>query len=104
MERRISDTIADIRSCTAMIKLSMNIYRNSNKIINIFRTKNNKWNRICWERNDHQDTFEKIQKPYKSIFDNCIDQIKNDVAFRPGKWKMKEAELHFCHLLSGLKK
>jgi len=104
MERRISEKIAEIRSGNAMIKLSMDIYHNSNKIINIIRTKNHKWNRIYWENNDHKDTFQKIQTPYRSIFDDCINEIKNEVAFRPGKWKMLEAESHFCNLLPGLKK
>jgi len=100
----ISDTCADIRCCDAMIKLSIKVYQNNKEISEILQTK--KWNRIIWKSLDHNITLKKIQTSFQSIFNLCLDEIKNEVAYRPGKCKMLQSQEDFINqiLLAQLKK
>lgn len=99
MMRKVSDQSAHVRSGDAVIKLSIEIFQENQQISDIKRTKNRKWDCISWIPIDYDAIFKKMLNLIKPNFDLCVDQIKNEVAFRPGKWKMQEAEKHFINLI-----
>jgi hypothetical protein len=92
----MSKNTFDICGCDLMIYKTINIYKNGN-IIDEIETKK-KWSRITYKKHNPIDTQFKISKLYKPMFDKCIEEIKNEVSYRPGKIMMIETQNHFYSL------
>lgn len=61
-----------------------------------------KWNRLEWRKLDSDAIVQKMKQYYKSLFRVCLEEIEKEVTFRPGMWKMVEAQEHFLHATGDL--
>lgn len=95
---KISDDRVQIRTLKALFKWSIEVYSQNRYIID-FDTQMNRRKSFTVFRCSSDSQHDRSSRRWKQIFDTCVVQIRDEVAFRPGKIGMTSACEHFQHSL-----
>jgi hypothetical protein len=91
---KISDNSVKIRTIKALIKWSLDVYAHNQYIIKCeTSTKRGRFHSVFWTSSDTQ--YDRSVQKWKEMFQTCVAQIENEVAYRPGKVGMCDARDDF---------